>query len=81
MIYHNKREEKNQNCFLYSISGGRQLCLFYNQGFFAYKRVKKGMTDEANAIEKSAPTSCHFYLSPFIYVFPASSGSSFSESR
>lgn len=26
------------------------------------------MTDEANAIEKSALTSCHFYLSPFIYV-------------
>lgn len=39
------------------------------------------MTDEANAIEKSAPTSCHFYLSPFIYVYTASSGSSFSESR
>lgn len=34
MIYHNEREEKNQNCFLYSIFGGRQLCLFYNQGFF-----------------------------------------------
>lgn len=35
------------------------------------------MTDEANAIEKSALTSCHFYLSPFIYVYTASSGSSF----
>lgn len=39
------------------------------------------MTDEANAIEKSALTSCHFYLSPFIYVYTASSSSNFSESR
>lgn len=41
MIYHNEMEEKNQNCFLYSISGGRQLCLFYNQGFLHIKGSKK----------------------------------------
>lgn len=41
MIYHNEREEKNQNCFLYSIFGGRQLCLFYNQVFFLHIKGSK----------------------------------------
>lgn len=76
-----KRKKKIKTVFyiLYLVAGN--CACFITRVFFAYKRFEKGMTDEANAIEKSAPTSCHFYLSPFIYVYTASSGSSFSESR